>query len=838
MAKRSRSEALRHALSIQPGEGRTAFLFFLYSFLIAAPQTIIRTLRTTDFLVKLGVGALPVAYLLAAVASGLVVLLHTKTRFRASLRGLIASSLVFFGVTGLFLQWLLQTDSGRKSLVLPYFYWVWASVLIVMLLTHFWMTINEMFNPRQARRLIGFLNSGGILGGILGGCLVVVLTKANRGGWLMPLACLMLFVCSFVVSAVFKVRPGPSAASEAESGGRGPGFRASFETVRRDRFLAHVAAIVFIGVIVSTCIEFQFFSAAEAHFVGRPRNLQAFLGMFDPSLTVFAFFLNLLMAGYLLKKLNVARALLLTPAVLLACSLGVLLTPFALLPAILIRAGDEGLAFSVNQPVREILYIPVAASLKHRAKPFIDIFVSQIARVAGAIVLLIFALLLRKEIRGLTPIFDPELARKLSWVVIALLVPWGLSGLKIGKEYLAILAKNIRPFWNRAERDVAEGLDVAHAKLVFDTIDSRQYSSVLYALHLFDLLARDRLGPDVRKILAEKSGEVGAAALNDRFEADGAARFPEILDELPRDEILTEIPLIMSSDAYQQVMTSHLENLRREGGLSEIERMELAKAIGLMPPDSDLASWLGRLIEDPSAQVSCLALRSAARLRNKRDLPAIIRKLGDYLTHEDAADALRLYGDAAVGSLEQAMKDRSRATALRGGIVEVLGRIGTRKAVAALVLELERGCGDLDHGIIDALDRVRSDETEIPLPPSAAVGKIRSLIRDYCRISIDLHRRGPGEGPAALRHHLARAREDSFSDIFKLLGLCYPQKDIRTAFQNITRGNRSAAAHAVEWLDNTLKKDVRDILLPLVEDLAPEEKAKRFEKILKSLSEG
>lgn len=524
------SGTLRRIVKIRPGEGKLAFLLFSYFFLIAAPNTIINALRTTDFLVKMGVAWLPVAYLFAVVVTGLVVFLHSKVQLRASILALITSSLIFFAVSGLFLQWVLQTDYGRRSAFLAYFYWTWASLLIVVLITGFWMTINEIYNPREAKRLIGFLNSGGILGGVLGGLLVGFLSETILGVWLMPLACVMLFGCVFVVRAIFRTQEKqPRTDGRDPAGQRFPerqkaGFMDSFGAVRKDRFLALIAVVVAIGVIVSTCIEFQYLSASYLHFSARPKALQAFFGFFDPALTIFALFLNLLMAGYFLRKLKAAHTLLLTPAVILVCSLTVLLIPFGLLSGILIRGSDESLTFSVSHPVREILYIPVPAHLRHKAKAFIDMFVGQFAKVVGALVLLVFALLLNKRVEGLTPVFDPGLAKYLSWVVIAFLVPWAMFSLKIGKEYLATLRGNIKPIWDRAEKDLTAKLDVAYAKLVFDTIDSRNRSTVLYALHLFDLLAQDKLGPDIKKIIEEKSGEVQAAALTDRLAAEGAAR--------------------------------------------------------------------------------------------------------------------------------------------------------------------------------------------------------------------------------------------------------------------------------------------------------------------------
>ena len=99
-------------------------------------------------------------------------------------------------------------------------------------------------------------------------------------------------------------------------------------------------------------------------------------------MTIFAFILNFLMAGFVLRRLAAARALLLTPVLLLAGSAAVLAVPFGLFSGIFIRSLDEGLAYSVNHPFREILYIPVPDRLRHKAKAFIEMFVSQ-SRQAG-----------------------------------------------------------------------------------------------------------------------------------------------------------------------------------------------------------------------------------------------------------------------------------------------------------------------------------------------------------------------------------------------------------------------------------------------------------------------
>jgi AAA family ATP:ADP antiporter len=828
---------------IKRGEEKLAFLLFSYFFLITAPHTIFKTLRTTELLVRVGPGALPLAYLSAALVTALVVLLHSRIQFKISLQFLIIGSLVFFVITGLALQLTTETEYGRRSGLLPYIYWVWAAVLIAVLMTHFWMTVSGIFNPREAKRLIGFIGSGGILGGVLGGLLAGFLTRANLAILLLPLACGLMIACGFVVRAIFRDRPTqPSSAQPLPAGKDQPegshvGFRDSFNTVRDNPYLTLIAAIVAIGIIVSTFIDFQFLTAADAQFPNR-NDKQAFFGFFSAGCTIFAFFLNAFLTGNFIKRLGMKLTVLLTPVVLLLCSLGVLIAPFALLPAIFIKASDESLDFSLKQTVREILYIPVVSDLKFKAKPFIDMFISRIAKVVAALILLAFALLLNKKIDYLTPVFDADLAKQLSWIVLAFLIPWGVFSLKIGKEYIKTINRSVQMRWGRVDQCVMEQLDVDAAKEFVDAMDSRNRSAVLYAMHIFDLLQRDKLTPEIRNMISDKAAEVKLSSLSDLFNAEGTSGIPGTAEDISQEDLITNIREILSLEAYQELMKEHAKKVMEVSHKSEIEKMELAKAIGLMSPDAPLADSLKALIEDNSPDVSCYALKSAARLKKEIYVPAIFRKLGNPSTREDAINALHKYGPSAMADLEENLNDSRQDLSLRRAVVEVLARLGTQEAADVLMDELAGGAGDLDSDIIDALDRIRSEKADVQFPAREAKTKLFALVQIYCRAFLDIQGLGPIQENEAARRQMERNLETYFTDIFKLLGLIYSHEEIRKAYQNIRAGTRNSVAYAVELLDNTLKKDLRDIILSLVEDLSPAERQHRFEKILKNSSEG
>jgi AAA family ATP:ADP antiporter len=838
---------LSRIVDIRPGEEKLVLLLFTCFFLITSPHTIIKALRYADLLVKMGPGGLPIAYMAAAIVTGLVVVLHSRTHLRVSNQILITASLAFFSISGLILHLILLTNYGKTSAFISYFYWVWASVLTVVFLTHFWMIVNQVFNPREAKRLIGFCGSGGILGGIAGGLLAGFLTKANLSNLLLPLACVLLFTGIFVVRAIFIQWQKRLPATEQAVSKKGlpktskVGFRESFQTVAKSKYLRLISGLVVVTVIVGTFIDFQFSSAVDDFFrlgyVQRKEAMQSFFGLFSAGLLIFSFLLNLFLTSKILRNFGMRFTLLLTPAVLLVCSMGIVFaSSFTLLLAVFIKGSDEGLSFSLQQSVREILYIPVASDLKTKVKPFIDMFINRFAKVFAAILLFIIAILMKQKMEQfITPVLDVNFSKDLIWGILVLLVIWIIIGFRISREYLGTIRENIKIKWGRADKDIAEKLDVDYTKLVFDTIESKDRSSVLYALHLFDLLEKDKLTPEIKEMISQKSSEVKASSLGEMFNAEGATWFPDIEDDISQENLITDIREVMSSKDYQQVMQRHADEVLDKSKKSEIERMELAKAIGLMDKDALLAGKLKKLINDDSPDVACYALRSSARLKKVEHIPAIISRLDNPKTHEDAVCTLIAYGQLAMSILDEYLADSKKAIGLRKAVVKVLGNIGSEEAVKVLLKELDRKPDELETEIIDALDRIHSEKEDIQFPPRMAKRATLSIIKEYCQTFIDLQQLDLDEKKETQRHHMERDLEKHLRDIFKLLGFLYPREDMVKAFQNIQAGTKHSIAYGIELLDNSLKKDMKDFILPLVEDLSPMEKQKKFQKILRNL---
>jgi len=826
MSKGRLYKFLSHFVDIKPGEEIIASLLFFYFFLITMPWSIIKAFRTAKLLKDLGPAGLPPAYLLTAILTGFVVVFHSKIQIKLSKQLLITSSLIFFTLSGLFF-WLFWPHGGNW---LPLVYWVWANVLVVVLITHFWLTVNDVFNPREAKRLIGFFVSGGILGGFLGGILTFFLKKILLNHLLL-FAFSMLFCCVFVVKAIFTTqkkrlqdipetdhqKKAPPATSKAS-------FRDLLDSVRKNKYLVLIASMITATMIVATLIDFQFNTVVDEKII--KDNLEGFYGLFYACVMLFAFVMQLLMTSNLIKRFGMQTSFLLPPVILTLCSLGIAIVPLIaastlMLFAILIKGSEESLSLTLNQSLREILYIPIAPDLKNKAKVFIDMFLSRFAKGITAIILIVLVY------------FNLRIPY-ISIISIIFLVIWVMLILKIQREYVRAIKQNINIKHRRTEKAVNEALDVDYTKLVFDTLESKNRSSVLYAMHVFDLLQQDKLSPEVQKIISQKSDEVKLNSFGDMFGDEGAAWVSEYDEDLDEQVFKTDITEIMSLDSYQDVMKKHADRVMKKSQEAEIEKMELAKAIGLMEQNAPMIEKLETLIYDDSPEVSRYAIESAAKLRKKEHIPSLIHKLGNPLTQEDAITALQKFGQVALKPLEGFLGNKTKDLVRKKAVVNILARASCKESADVLFRELDKKTDDLDTEIIDALDRIRTEKPEINLTSRIAKRKTLFLINKYYRSYIALQELPAHKKNEELRLSHQKELIRIMMNIFKLLGLFFPHEDILKAYQNIKSGTKNSMAYAVELLDNTLKKELRDFILPLIEDRSPAEKEKKFRQLLKN----
>jgi len=802
---------LSRVADIRPGEARKALLLFLYFFLVTFPVYIIKPVKVSLFFVSFSDRFLPLPYLLTALLIGFVASLNARFMRSLPRRRYVTMTLAFF-MAGFVLFWLLWKVFRVEWNGLSIVYWLWSDVFISTAVIQFWISVNDVLHPHQAKRLVGFFVSGGLLGG-LGGALIAWRLARVIGTENLLLFCPAVLVLTLVVARrIHRDREGEGeGSSDARPGlsDYGEGFRA----IRGHRYLRLLAGLLSAGAVAGTLIELQFNTILGWHFRSAdPRT--AFLGSFFAVLLAVSWFVQMFGTGRILKRFGVRGGLLAAPLLLFIGSASIFLfsTPGLIVWAVIVKGMDKGLENTLNQSARELLYIPVPADVKDKAKVFIDMFLNKFATALGAVLFFVFYTVFRLDIEAVSVV-------TMAFLALAIVLAAVIFG-----EYIQAVKKDLARKWEDGEKIVAAHVDMDSARLVFDTLQSRERSSELYVMNLYDLIRKDRMTPELKEMLAGMSGEARARSMDSLLDVGGETFFPGMEDALADKELGTEISEVFDLDSYRKVMGDHIEKLTVGGSESEVERMEAAKILGMMKPDSGVVAPLRRLLEDRSSEVLNYALASAARLRRKEHIPLIIRQLGNPQTSRVARDALVVYGEAILGTLRRCLENPREPIEVRRAIPEVLAILATQRAADALIAALEDGPEATAKEVIEALYRIRSENPGLLFKEKKVLPSVLRLVRR------NLRRLAEG-GPAAAEGFPAMERKH----VFDLLTLIYPSEDIVKAYQNICQGTRKAIDYSLELLDNVVRKDLMECLAPLIEDLPPEERARRCRKLVKSL---
>jgi AAA family ATP:ADP antiporter len=226
------------------------------------------------------------------------------------------------------------------------------------------------------------------------------------------------------------------------------------------------------------------------------------------------------------------------------------------------------------------------------------------------------------------------------------------------------------------------------------------------------------------------------------------------------------------------------------------------------------------LTTDRSAAVVTEVIRSAGQTRDPELCAWLLERLGDGRTRREARAALAAYGTGVLEELGRRLADVATPRAIRVQLPRVVAEIGGLPAAELLLARL----GDLQPALhlatIKALNRLRVADPTLRFPVDAVE---RHVLR-ICGELGALHAQRaalpdvPGDRKVAL---LGRAVAEKCASLreqaLRLLGLCYPPRDMLNAFHGLVGEDRARRAHALEFLDNVLSPRIRAALVPVLE---------------------
>src|SRR5829696_4151945 len=200
-------------VDVRKDEAGTALLMFAYSFLAMTAYNIIQPLTRSKAIQSLGAVNVPWVILGSGLVISLLMVGYTKMVAALPRRwalpitqGLMAAAMLGF-------WFLFRTGAGWVSVA----FYVWGALLGILLISQFWTLANGIYDPRQAKRLFGFIGGGVMLGGMAGSGLTALIVKGVGTNTLLAISAAAL-ICSMLTVSIVNGREQSAAAAAGAAG--------------------------------------------------------------------------------------------------------------------------------------------------------------------------------------------------------------------------------------------------------------------------------------------------------------------------------------------------------------------------------------------------------------------------------------------------------------------------------------------------------------------------------------------------------------------------------------------------------------------------------------------
>ncbi|HEY7818083.1 MAG TPA: MFS transporter, partial [Vicinamibacteria bacterium] len=206
--------ALSPVVTFREGEAVTGALMFVYSFMVMAAYNIIKPTAASKFIDDLGANNVPWVFLASGITMGFIMNYYSRAVGKVSKFWVLPGTLVLVIALMLGFWSLLQTEQTWASVA---YFFFGRLMLGVFLISQFWTLANDIYDPRQAKRVFGFVGGGSMLGGAAGSGLAALYAERLGTNLLILFSIALLALCFFLVLQIQRrARPDSSGRFEAE----------------------------------------------------------------------------------------------------------------------------------------------------------------------------------------------------------------------------------------------------------------------------------------------------------------------------------------------------------------------------------------------------------------------------------------------------------------------------------------------------------------------------------------------------------------------------------------------------------------------------------------------
>ncbi|HZX74664.1 MAG TPA: Npt1/Npt2 family nucleotide transporter, partial [Cyclobacteriaceae bacterium] len=702
--------------------------------------------------------------------------------------------------------------------------------MTALLLLCYWGIFGRLFDFRQSKRIIGWIDTGQLVATILAFLLIPLTLSYFVDTENYLIVCCFSILGSLLslifISVRYKLTKNDPVEFEADVK-----QQTSLTSIFKDKYTVLLSVFIIISMMTAMFSQYAFQDTINKQYP-KQQELTGFLALFNLAIYVISLIMQTFVNDRIMSNYGLRVSLFILPIVVGIFALGSVLSGlffgyelesapetfvFFFLFVAITRFFNSTLRDSLENPVYKLFFIPLDSRYRFGIQTKIEGVVNESGRFVAGVVIFLFALITFFKI-----IWIP-------FILLALVGAYMWAAKNLYNGYRSKIRSKLEVTGSGQDK-----LEIGFTQItnkLESLLGDQEKSKAVFSFKLLEKIDPARVSEWVNALMKNKKQEAQDYAQRRMNEIKGLSvseRYVIKMDQRKTDadskNLLTYSDLQLIINSGGDVTKTRIQKLTRS---PVVEDRQYAAELLLHSSVEENTSFLIELLNDLEPKVRHTAIKTAIKRNSHEVIFALIENLDNPLYANQAMNALVLIGSKAFIQLDNAFYRSGQNTHTLLKIIQIIGRIGGQRAK------------DLLWNRIDYPDKVIGSQILLSLGECGFKAGISQITRIKYAIENDIaditwnlnaiQELGRNESTKIVKTALQREVQNDIDHIYMLLAMLYDTRSIELVKENIESGTAEGSTYAVELLDVFLSEQLKQRVIPVLDDLSIAEKINRLE---------
>ncbi len=705
--------------------------------------------------------------------------------------------------------------------------------ITAILLLSFWGIFGRLFNFRQSKRIIGWIDTGQLIAAIMATLIIIPFTSP----WVSDTANYLLLCCVsiFIVSILLITISSSFTLAKNDPAEFGPLVRreTTISKLFSDRYILSLSGFLLVSMVMLMFSQYAFQELVREQYPNE-RELTTFNSFFTGAVYGLSLILQTFINNRIISNYGLRISLFILPLVVGLFALGAVIVGNVLgfsletssagfiyffLFVALSRLFNWTLRDSLENPVFKLFFIPLDNRYKFNIQSKVEGLVNESSRFIAGVLIFSFAFI---------PAFK---IIHISVLILVLVAAYFFIVNNIYQGYRNKIRQKLETTMAEEKQDKLEkGFKEVTLRLE-QMLIIPQAEKAVFSFKLLEKINGAQISTWVNQLLKNQDEVTRLFAQERMNELKGLSVSDQYVIRMDQNKVSGSTKNLLSQSDLQflidnggDVQKSRIQKLTKSSNPND---RHYATELLLQTSREEGVSFLMELLNDSEPKVRNTAIKTAVKRYNHEVIQALIENLANPVYRNQATNALVRIGAETLASLEAVFYRSGQNTQVMLKILQAIGRIGGQRAKELLWNKIDYPNKVVVSQVLLSLGECGFKAgpfqmTRIKYAIEADIGDIRWNLSAIQEVGNDSFN-------DQVKTSLQWEVQNDIEHIYMLLAMLYDTRSIQLVKENIDSGTADSITYAVELLDVFLTDQLKQRVIPVLDDLSDTERINRLE---------